>query len=114
MPQGGRKFQPTKKQLEFINTPLTVRMELYGLNRSRRMLTGKIRSLPEGKNFGFIQGDGKKDYFFHRDDFKGFWNDLLKDFRSGQSIEVEFEPSESVKGLRAANVSRLDHPNQAV
>lgn len=75
-------------------------------------MKGRVKSLPEGKNFGFIQGDGKKDVFFHRDDFKGHWNDLLHDFRKGQAIEVEYEPVKSPKGTRAENVVRVDHPNQ--
>lgn len=77
-------------------------------------MTGKIRSLPEGKNFGFIDGGGdkKKDIFFHRDDFQGHWNDLLHDFRKGQVIEVEYESEQSMKGLRAKEVRRTDHPNQ--
>jgi cold shock CspA family protein len=71
------------------------------------MQKGRVRNLPEGKNFGFIQCESDKDYFFHRDDFNGHWNDLLSDFRRGQVIMVEFEPAESVKGLRASQVKIL-------
>jgi cold shock CspA family protein len=52
--------------------------------------------------------DGDKDYFFHREDFLDSWNTMLKDFRRGKVIYVEFEPSESIKGLRASEVRRKD------
>lgn len=54
----------------------------------------------------------KDEYFFHRDDFSGHWNDLCEDFFKGP-IEVTFEPDLTDKGLRARNVSRTDYPNQA-
>lgn len=73
-------------------------------------LTGKIKSLPEGKNFGFIEFD-RKDYFFHRENFSGFWVDLIHDFRNGDTIPVEFDEVKSDKGPRAINVKRLDFPN---
>jgi cold shock CspA family protein len=72
---------------------------------------GVVRSMPEGKQFGFIQVGDTKDVFFHRDDFSGHWNDLLKDFRAGKPVPVEFEQVESPKGLRATNVKRTDFPN---
>jgi cold shock CspA family protein len=75
------------------------------------MMNGKVRSLPEGKSFGFIESNDK-DYFFHKDDFNGHWADLLKDFRSGKPILVEFEPTQSAKGLRAASVARTQHPDE--
>ncbi len=70
-------------------------------------MTGRVRSLPEGKQFGFIKGDGDKDYFFHKDDFEGNWREMNHDFRMGHTIEVEFEPAEGMKGLRAGNVVRI-------
>lgn len=73
-------------------------------------MTGKIKNLPEGKNFGFIDSRNK-DYFFHREDFDGHWDDLIKDFRSGKEIEVEFEEAHSPKGLRASSVKRTRFPD---
>jgi len=56
---------------------------------------------------------GIDEYFFHRDDFQGHWDDLCTDFDGGGQIEVTFEPDSTTKGLRARNVSRIDYPNQA-
>lgn len=63
--------------------------------------------------FGFIVTPDGKEYFFHRDDFKGHWDDLVAD-DSDKDVEVTFDIVESTKGLRADNVSRTDFPNQAV
>lgn len=73
-------------------------------------MKGIVTRLPEGKNFGFIRNtDGMStgDYFFHRQDYADNWNDLLSDFRVGNSVRVEFEQTSSSKGLRAGNVKRL-------
>jgi cold shock CspA family protein len=75
------------------------------------MKTGVVKKLLELKNFGFINSEGK-DYFFHREDFLGHWDDLVSDYRSGIEIKVQFLREDSAKGLRARNVSRLDFPNQ--
>jgi cold shock CspA family protein len=63
------------------------------------------------KQFGFIHSEGKN-YFFHRDDFNGHWEDLEEDFEKLRSIKVEFVEVESDKGPRAADIKRLDYPNQ--
>ena len=59
------------------------------------------------KGFGFIQS-GSKEYFFHRTDFNGFWNDLMEDKSKHKVIEVEFHVVESNRGPRASNVKRTD------
>jgi cold shock CspA family protein len=76
-------------------------------------LTGNLKSLKPAKQFGFVRHD-KDEYFFHKEDFQGHWNDLCDDFESGKRIELYFEADRTPKGLRARNVSRTDHPNQAV
>lgn len=68
------------------------------------MNKGIIRSMPEGKAFGFIQM-GVKDFFFHRENFNGDWKDLTRKFNGGHSVNVEFDIVESPKGPRAENVS---------
>ena len=77
-------------------------------------MIGRIKNLVSEKRFGFIECQGTE-YFFHRDDLIGFWDDLVEDFQKKRlSIQVEFEIGHSNKGPRAANVKRLDHPNQTV
>lgn len=78
-------------------------------------MKGTIKSLSD-KKFGFVKGTNGVEYFFHRDDFSGFWDDLFHDFHEGlkshAQIEVTFEPGQGLKGPRASNVKRLDFPNQ--
>jgi cold shock CspA family protein len=78
-------------------------------------MTGFVKKLVAIKNFGFIaSSEDRKEYFFHREDFIGHWDDLVNDIENELRIEVRFEAVDSPKGLRAANVTRLDFPNQAV
>lgn len=75
-------------------------------------MEGKIDTLNSEKGFGFIGGDNKERYFFHKSDFNGYWNDLVIDIKSGGLIRVKFEGKNTPKGPRASDVSRLDFPNQ--
>jgi cold shock CspA family protein len=80
-------------------------------------LRGHIVSMTEASNYGFIKGEDNVDYFFHKDDFIGFWNDLVIDYHHAPNpnIPVTFEKQEPTeKGPRAGNVKRTDFPNQAV
>ena len=75
-------------------------------------MNGIVIRIDPTKNFAYINSQNK-DYFFHREDFDGHWNDLISDyFRYEGEIRVEFEPKTTEKGLRARNVKRLDWPNQ--
>lgn len=76
-------------------------------------MRGIVRGVVVGRGFGFTRVNNKGEYFFHRDDFNGHWDDLVSDASVNQ-IEVEFEPVDSLKGLRAANVRRLDYPNEVM
>lgn len=82
------------------------------------MKQGTVVRVAFGKNFAFINdGLQKDDYFFHRDNFAGFWKDMESDFANGKEIRVQFDlgqPKDKSKGPRATNVSRLDYPNQSV
>jgi len=63
------------------------------------------------KGFGFIESGKdkqKRDYFFHREDYNGIWNDLVDDIASGKRVRVTFEPNETHKGPRASNVERIE------
>ena len=69
-----------------------------------------IVRMPVDKSFGFIKGLGKdEDYFFHKEDYAGHFNDLRGEFMSAKagSIKVSFLINETPKGLRAADVRRI-------
>lgn len=78
-------------------------------------MIGHIKSISD-KAYGFIRVGKDNDYFFHKNDFNGFWIDLYNDYKLlkiGEKIEVEFEEGYSPKGPCAFNVRRLDWPNQS-
>jgi len=75
------------------------------------LIRGVVKCIMERKNFGFILHD-KDEYFFHRADFSGHWDDLVHDVGTGKQITVQFQPNTTIKGHRANQVSRLDWPNQ--
>ena len=71
--------------------------------------------MPDKKSFCFIYVKDGTEYFLHKTDFNGFWEDLERDYRkSANDIEIQFDPVSSSKGPRAANARRMDYPNQAV
>lgn len=70
---------------------------------------GTVVRVVHQKGFGFIQGENKKDYFFHKDDFSGFFDDLAEDVMRGRVVKVTFIPFESSKGPRASQVIRNDN-----
>ncbi len=70
-------------------------------------MQGTIKSIQVEGQYGFIKNN-KADYFFHRSDFDGHWDDLVSDYEKERVIEVEFEPTRTDKGLRATEVFRLD------
>lgn len=78
-------------------------------------MRGLVKNLIPGKFYGFIlEPITKNEYFFHREDFNGFWDDLMLDVGKDRlpKIEVTFDIVDSPKGPRANNVKRLDYPNQ--
>ncbi len=74
-------------------------------------MNGFVKNLVANRNFGFIRADGTE-YFFHRDNFSGHWDDLVTDINAREKVEVTFDVEESQKGPRATNVRRKDFPNQ--
>lgn len=72
-------------------------------------MVGTLKSLPENgtKSYGFIRSQNTE-FFFHRNDFDGHWNDLVTDLNNGIEIKLKFEPVESNRGARAASVTRLN------
>lgn len=72
-------------------------------------MKGILIKLKGDKGYGFVSGEDGKEYFLHKADFNGHWLDLLEDFDNKVTVHVEFDPTESVKGLRASNVTRIGH-----
>ena len=63
-------------------------------------MTGTIKTLVEGKNFGFIAREGEaKDLFFHANDLNGVSYNELK-----VGDMVSFDVEEGPKGSAAKNV----------
>ena len=82
-------------------------------------MKGHVTRILADKKFGFIKADGATngEFFFHRQDLIGHWDDLVTDFNKSdksEQIRVEFIEGKTEKGPRARDVRRLDYPNQAV
>jgi len=75
-------------------------------------MTGQIIKILPDKGYGFIESSGIE-YFFHKSDFNGHWFDLINDYGQSKRIPVNFVTKSSDRGPRAAQVTRLDFPNQA-
>jgi CspA family cold shock protein len=71
-------------------------------------MVGTVSRLIADKGFGFITGEDGVDYFFHRSDLGGFFDDLAADVAKGRKIKVNFDIVPSPKGPRAGNVTRID------
>ena len=65
-------------------------------------MTGTIKTIVAGKNFGFISREGEaKDLFFHANDLQGVTFEELK-----VGDVVSFDVEEGQKGPSAKNVAR--------
>lgn len=66
------------------------------------MATGKIKSLVKDRGFGFIQGEGGADIFFHHTSIVGGNLDSLTE---GQEVEFDLEADpRDPRRSRAGNV----------
>ena len=77
------------------------------LIRRRCSMYGDIVRIMPDKGFGFIKGEDRVEYFFHKSDFAGFFDDLVYDIGSNKRVVVSFDIVPSEKGPRAGNVNRL-------
>lgn len=73
---------------------------------------GFVKNLTD-RNFGFIKAPNGEEYFFHRADFNGHWDDMKFDWDAykanrGDAVEVTFDVVDSPKGPRAGNVKLRD------
>lgn len=71
-------------------------------------MLGTIKKVLADKHYGFIFTP-KAEYFFHKSDFDGHWDDLVRDCGGSHIVSVEFEPTRTDKGLRATEVRRTDN-----
>jgi len=70
-------------------------------------MLGHVKNTSD-KGYGFVVGEDQQDYFFHRNDFRGDWEELRHDAKTTK-VHVEFDPDrKNAKGPRANNVERLD------
>lgn len=68
-------------------------------------MEGQVKRIYRDLRYGFIKStDGGLDYFFHKDDFDGDWHALCTEFDNNNTADVEFEPTNTDKGLRAKEV----------
>ena len=70
-------------------------------------MTGTIKTIVQGKPFGFIKVEGRdKDLFFHKNDMKRAEGEDPMPLFSGLNVGdmVEFEVAETEKGPSAKNV----------
>ena len=71
-------------------------------------MNGYVKNVAGMKQYGFIKAEDGKEYFFHKEDFNGFWTDLALDVENGRTVNVTFESVPSDKGPRACEVARVD------
>ncbi len=79
-------------------------LEEGSLKSKSKLLTGKIKRLLEGKDYGFIESDNGESIFFHASSLKGVKMESLS-----LNQRVRFELEESPKGLRANKVEPMDN-----
>ena len=66
-------------------------------------MTGVIKKIVEGKEFGFITpDDGGKDVFFHK---TALVDVNFEDLQQGDKVSFDVEPSD--RGPKAANVKKI-------
>lgn len=70
-------------------------------------MDGRLVRIYKDLAYGFIHSEGK-DYFFHRSNYDGDWDSLCRDHMTGNTINLEFEPKRTDKGLRAEEVVLSD------
>ncbi len=69
---------------------------------------GTVKWFSQEKGYGFLQQEGGPDVFVHHSAIQGSGFKVLY-----EGEEVEFEVMQADKGLKAANVERLNPPAEA-
>lgn len=65
------------------------------------MMKGQIKRIVADKGFGFILADDGMEYFFHKSETDGRWDDVMEGDR------VEFKNGRGPKGPRAEQVKLI-------
>lgn len=71
-------------------------------------MTGSVARIMGQKGYGFIWGEDGVEYFFHKDDFAGSFDNLVDDVLRRGKIQVSFQTVQTAKGMRAHEVARMD------
>ena len=71
-------------------------------------MKGIVKKVIADKGYGFIKGEDNIEYFFHKADFNGFFNDMCEDLMKGFEVKVSFTGAPSPKGPRASEVVIAD------
>src|SRR5256712_3374407 len=69
------------------------------------MATGQVKWFNDAKGYGFITQEGGEDVFVH---YSAIQSQGFKSLAEGD--KVEFEVTRGPKGLRAANVRKIQYP----
>ena len=65
-------------------------------------MKGTVKMFDKEKGYGFIRAEDGRDYFFHYSVL------VMDDYKTAEKGEnVEFDPVESERGLRAGNVRKI-------
>ena len=70
-------------------------------------MRGKIKAIIPERYFGFITGNDGIEYFLHKRNFTGSWDQLIKDTVKDRIIDVVFDAETTPKGKRANNCGRI-------
>ena len=69
-------------------------------------MDGTVSRVFRDKGFGFIKGKDKIEYFFHRSEYEGNFDDLVIEVDLGRMVLVSFDVVHSERGPRAGKVNR--------
>lgn len=73
-------------------------------------MIGTVSNVISAKKYGFISSENGQEYFFHKEDTLGDWDQLVADFAltGAGKIKVTFTPIKAQKGPRAQNVTVIE------
>jgi cold shock CspA family protein len=69
-------------------------------------MQGTLKTVFRNNGFGFIES-GRLEYFFHKSNFDGHWEDLCDDYEKNVQVELSFVEVQGERGPRAEEVRVL-------